>query len=236
MFGQQPYVYQQPLYNQPTMQPMQEPMMRPQYQPTSAEYTAMQDTSSVIDGVDTSGGQRRARNPETGRNELIEDMTYAEWAGWKQKTNKVENAADSATMKEKMSKGGVNVQTIGKIDIHKYETAADGVIRSEKLVLTENQKEHIIKRRGQEFYDKFSRYFADIAIDPDYIFEDEAHKNTALASKTITSEGKNVHLVIKLALVGDEEGIENSIITAIVEGDKRYQQRLRNKKPLYKKE
>lgn len=33
MFGQQPYVYQQPLYNQPTMQPMQEPMMRPQYQP-----------------------------------------------------------------------------------------------------------------------------------------------------------------------------------------------------------
>ena len=33
MFGQQPYVYQQPIYNQPTMQPMQEPMMRPQYQP-----------------------------------------------------------------------------------------------------------------------------------------------------------------------------------------------------------
>lgn len=31
MFGQQPYVYQQPIYNQP---PMQEPMMRPQYQPT----------------------------------------------------------------------------------------------------------------------------------------------------------------------------------------------------------
>ena len=27
MFGQQPYVYQQPIYNQPPM--MQEPMMRP---------------------------------------------------------------------------------------------------------------------------------------------------------------------------------------------------------------
>lgn len=34
MFGQQPYVYQQPIYNQPPMQTMQEPMMRPQYQPT----------------------------------------------------------------------------------------------------------------------------------------------------------------------------------------------------------
>lgn len=33
MFGQQPYVYQQPIYNQPIGQPMQEPMMRPQYQP-----------------------------------------------------------------------------------------------------------------------------------------------------------------------------------------------------------
>lgn len=37
MFGQQPYEYQQPIYNQPIgqpiSQPMQEPMMRPQYQP-----------------------------------------------------------------------------------------------------------------------------------------------------------------------------------------------------------
>lgn len=33
MFGQQPYVYQQPIYNQPIGQPMQEPMMRSQYQP-----------------------------------------------------------------------------------------------------------------------------------------------------------------------------------------------------------
>ena len=37
MFGQQPYVYQQPIYNQPIGQPigqpMQETMMRPQYQP-----------------------------------------------------------------------------------------------------------------------------------------------------------------------------------------------------------
>ena len=31
MFGQQPYVYQQPIYNQTPM--MQEPMMRSQYQP-----------------------------------------------------------------------------------------------------------------------------------------------------------------------------------------------------------
>ena len=43
MFGQQPYVYQQPIYTQPPMQPMQEPMMRSQYQPApSMQYPAPQ--------------------------------------------------------------------------------------------------------------------------------------------------------------------------------------------------
>lgn len=43
MFGQQPYVYQQPIYNQPPMQPMQESMMRTQYQPTpQMQYPAQQ--------------------------------------------------------------------------------------------------------------------------------------------------------------------------------------------------
>ena len=38
-----------------------------------------------VDGVDTSNAQRRVRNPETGKNELVSDMTYQEWAGWKEK-------------------------------------------------------------------------------------------------------------------------------------------------------
>lgn len=45
MFGQQPYVYQQPIYNQPPM--MQEPMMRPQYQSTpQMQYPAPQPQQS----------------------------------------------------------------------------------------------------------------------------------------------------------------------------------------------
>ena len=40
---------------------------------------------AAVDGVDTSDAQRRARDPETGENVLVEDMTYAEWAGWKEK-------------------------------------------------------------------------------------------------------------------------------------------------------
>ena len=39
-----------------------------------------------VDGIDTSNAKRRVRNPETGKNELVSDMTYSEWAGWKKKT------------------------------------------------------------------------------------------------------------------------------------------------------
>ena len=38
----------------------------------------------AVDGVDTSDAQRRARDTETGNSVLIENMTYAEWAGWKE--------------------------------------------------------------------------------------------------------------------------------------------------------
>lgn len=47
-----------------------------------------------VDGVDTSDAQRRASDPDTGRNNLIEDMTYAEWAGWKQNTQKPVSAQE----------------------------------------------------------------------------------------------------------------------------------------------
>lgn len=54
---------------------------------------------SVIEGIETSKGQRRARNPETGQNELIENMTYAEWAGWKKRVKKP-NFAPAGTIDE----------------------------------------------------------------------------------------------------------------------------------------
>ena len=36
-----------------------------------------------LDGEDTSSGGRRAIDPKTGKSVLVKDMTYSEWAGWK---------------------------------------------------------------------------------------------------------------------------------------------------------
>ena len=57
-----------------------------------------------------------------------------------------------------------------------------------------------------------------------------------IASKTVSLERRNIHLVIRLAVENDEQGLENSIITAMVENERRYRQRLRNHPALYKKE
>lgn len=54
-----------------------------------------------VDGVETSNAQRRVRNPETGKNELVSDMTYSEWAGWKEKAQ-VQKATEKAENQERI--------------------------------------------------------------------------------------------------------------------------------------
>ena len=56
---------------------------------------------AALDGIDTSSVQRRARNPATGQTEVISDMSYAEWAGWKKDTKQVASAAKSDIIKAK---------------------------------------------------------------------------------------------------------------------------------------
>lgn len=54
-----------------------------------------------VDGVDTSDGLRRTKNPATGETEVISNMSYAEWAGWKKDTKQVASAAKSDIIKAK---------------------------------------------------------------------------------------------------------------------------------------
>ena len=53
--------------------------------PAEEVYNCRCTLIAAVDGVDTSDAKRRARNPETGESVLIENMSYAEWAGWKEK-------------------------------------------------------------------------------------------------------------------------------------------------------
>ncbi|MCM1330743.1 MAG: PBECR2 nuclease fold domain-containing protein [Ruminococcus sp.] len=126
------------------------------------------------------------------------------------------------------------MENIGKIDISKYQPAAENKILTDIAVLTNNRREHIIERRGQDFFDKYSPMFADIISDPDYIFKDK-NKNTALAAKFVSDGEHSLYICLRLSVEGDDPKFKNSVITAVFENRKRFLQRIKNNPPFYKK-
>lgn len=71
--------------------------------PAAEVYNCRCNLTAEIHGQGQNG-QRRARDPLTGKNVLIEDMTYEEWAGWKKDTKQVANPQKNATIKEEKPK------------------------------------------------------------------------------------------------------------------------------------
>ena len=128
-----------------------------------------------------------------------------------------------------------DVRYIGKIDIEKYEAVATKPIITDEVILTDNQAVHIIKQRGQEFYDKYNSRFGEVVTNPDYVMKDkdETRVNTAIAAKAFYEDGKVVNVVVSLAVEGDNPTHKNSIITAIGQSEKRFKQTLRNNPPIY---
>ncbi len=126
------------------------------------------------------------------------------------------------------------MQEICKIDLSKFKGITDKKILTDDVVLTSNREKHIIERRGQDFYDKYRPCFAEILTSPDYIFPDK-NPDTALVSKTYTCDNKTINIVLRLVVEGDDPRYKNSIISAIGEGNDRFEQRLNNNTPVYKR-
>lgn len=147
----------------------------------------------------------------------------------------VDISENSGIIEEKAEETAeTDVHKVGKIDVEKFGTIANGRILTDEVIITDNRIEHIIERRGQQFYDDFNGYFPEIIEDPDYIFKDDMD-NTAIVSKSYSHKGKTVNLVLRLVVEGENPSYKNSILTAIGENEKRFAQRLRNNAPVYKK-
>lgn len=173
---------------------------------------------------------RSMRNPETGKTEIVSRMTYKEW-----KAKYVDNSDKSDIIEGAKEKSEVpTLHYVGKIDKEIYSCVTDNKILSEDVIITDNRIQHIIERRGQDFYDKYKNVFSEIISNPDYVFKDKM-PNTAIAAKTFESENSSINIVLRLIVEGENETYKNSIITAIQESDKRFRQRLRNNDVLYKK-
>ena len=123
--------------------------------------------------------------------------------------------------------------SVGRIDKDIFKCVTDDILTDE-VIIAEERIEHIVQRRGLEFYDKYGKRFGEIIETPDYIFKDK--ENTALVCKTFLEDGKVINLVLRIVVSRDNPEYKNSIITAVGESIKRFQQRLRNNVPLYKRE
>ena len=122
---------------------------------------------------------------------------------------------------------------IGRIDLNIFKViAAD--ISTDVVVLTDERLEHIRSRHPNDI----ERYFDCLRClveEPDYILE--ANKpSTAVLLKRFSEAGKNFQLVLRLKTAADPDGRMNSIITFMKVYDSKYQQFLRTKKILYKRE
>lgn len=127
--------------------------------------------------------------------------------------------------------GANGLRYIGKIDRSIYRCVAEEIITDE-VIITNERVQHI-KDRHPNDYEKFFQYMAEAILKPDYILENAP--KTALVLKEFHEGTKKLRLVLRLATPEDEQNYQNSIITMMQTGEKKWEQNLRTKRILYKR-
>ena len=108
------------------------------------------------------------------------------------------------------------------------------VIKTCHVIITDKQLIHI-RERHPDISETVMERLAEIIQEPDYIIATEK-LYTANVLKRIEYNGKSYQLVLRIYTDGDPDGFQNSIITFMSVNEKRYQQYLRNRRILYKRE
>ena len=108
------------------------------------------------------------------------------------------------------------------------------IIKTCHVIITDKQLIHI-RERHPNISETVMERLAEIIQEPDYIIATEK-LYTANVLKRIECNGKSYQLVLRIYTDGDPDGFQNSIITFMSVNEKRYQQYLRNRRILYKRE
>lgn len=148
-------------------------------------------------------------------------------------TKAVANTPESAIMKETAVKGGEGVQTIGRIDRDKYIVVSSS-IRTDEVIISDERIKHIMNHHPND-YQRYAYYIGEMLENPQYILDDPV-QNTAVILHEFIESNEHFRLILKLAVIGDEEYKKNSIITFLKISEKKFKKYLRNKKILYKSE
>lgn len=191
-------------------------------------------------------GKRAARGEDGKTYYVPSDMTYPEWkksfvdGGDK---NGLQTVGQSGIIRAKNDEtaslelkdiDNTKVYKIGIIDRSKYSKISADLLTDE-VIITGKQLIHI-EERHPGVYDKHKGMFASALADPDRIFRDSKNPNTALVCKEISSNNKNICIVLRLVVVTDNPQFKNSIITAHELEKFKLEKYIKNKETIYKKE
>ena len=125
------------------------------------------------------------------------------------------------------------MHSVGKINKDIYKCITEDIVTDE-VIITDNHIQHI-KERHPNDYERFSKYFAEIVANPDYIIEAN-RPDTAVILKEIIDNEEKFQTVLRLCTSKEPERYKNSIITFLKIDKKRWRRYLRTKEIIYKKE
>jgi hypothetical protein len=117
---------------------------------------------------------------------------------------------------------------VGKLDKDKFKAISPN-IKTDEVVLTDKQRIHIMERRAKTL-ERYESELKNIVENPDYIFADPKHKDTALVIKEYSN---TVQVVLRLCT--EEANKKNSIITMWEIKGTRFERYLSSHTPLYKR-
>jgi hypothetical protein len=126
------------------------------------------------------------------------------------------------------------VQTVGYIDIEKYRCITDD-ITTDEVIITPERVQHI-EESHPGAYDKIKDFLQLALADPDYILEDKKNPNTGIILKMIEENDLRFQMVLRVHTATDPVGFKNSIISAWDISESRWNNYVKNKKILYKRE
>lgn len=101
------------------------------------------------------------------------------------------------------------IKLLGKIDVD-FLVIEFGRIQTDDVIITDERLNHIMKQHPQDFL-LFEQYVENIIQSPDLIIKDMKHSGTVFMIKRL--KDTNLNVVVRIALVTDNQGLKNSVMT-----------------------
>ncbi len=124
------------------------------------------------------------------------------------------------------------LRVLGKIE-ERALIAEFGALTTTDVIVTEERIKHIKERHPQDVM-LFEQYGQETVLEPDIIIKDGKNEGTGFLIKHLPDS--NINVVVRLALVTEDEGLKNSVMTFYRIRAKNLVKLLKKNKVIYRKE